>query len=106
MICTVLGYGGTPYEFEDKKGKEVKGTSYKVSISSGAYPSDKEKGIIGYGEMCDTFKCDKVLIDSVNVGDVVSLDVDYPNGYGTVGRVKSAMLQVDVNGQNYFLPIF
>ena len=106
MICTVLGHGGSPYDFEDKNGKQVKGTKYMISVSCGEYPIDKEKGVTGEGEMCDKFKCDKILTESVSVGDVVSLDIDYPNGYGTIGRVKSAMVQVDVEGRNYFLPIY
>ena len=31
MICTVLGHGGAPYDFEDKNGKQVKGTKYMIS---------------------------------------------------------------------------
>lgn len=107
MICTVMGHGSEPYDFVDKKtDKQVKGTKYMISVSCGEYPIDKEKGVTGEGEMCDKFKCDKILTESVSVGDVVSLDIDYPNGYGTVGRVKSAMVQVEVNGQYYFLPVY
>jgi len=104
MIGTVVGFRSTPYDFE-KNDKKVKGVSYKISLTCD-YPLDKEKDVTGDGEMCDIFKCSKVMIDSVQVGDVVSVDIDYPDGIGTTGRIKSAMLQVPVDDKFYFVPIF
>ena len=103
MICTVLGFGSKPYDFRDDDKKQVKGVSHKISVSCGAYPVDHEKGITGEGELCDTFKCNKILIDSVRIGDRVSLEIYYPDGPNSVGTVKSAMLEVQ---ENMFSPIF
>ena len=103
MICTVLGFGSRPYDFKDDDKKQVKGVSHKVSVSCGSYPVDHEKGITGEGELCDTFKCNKILIDSVRIGDRVSLEIYYPDGPNSVGTVKSAMLEVQ---ENMFSPIF
>ena len=101
MICTVMGYGGRAYEIDGRKG-----VSYKISVSCGSYPVDQDKGITGSGEICETYKCDKLLIDSVEVGFVVNLDIDTSSldksGYY---RVKSAMLRVD-DENNLFAPIF
>ena len=41
MICTVLGHGGAPYDFE-KDGKQVKGTKYMISVSCGEYTQQSE----------------------------------------------------------------
>lgn len=107
MICTVMGYGGRPYDFEDSKtGKKLKGTTYKISVSSGCYPVDEDKGITGSGEIYETYKCDKLLIDSVEVGFVINIDIDDSSldskGYY---RIKSAMLRVD-DENNLFTPIY
>ena len=99
MICTVLGFGSSPYDFE-KDGKTLKGISHKISVSCGAYPVDHERGVSGEGELCDTYKCNQMLIDTVRVGDRVSLEIETING---VGRVKSAMYEVQ---DNMFSPIF
>lgn len=101
MICTVMGYGGRPYDIDGRKG-----VSYKISVSCGSYPVDQDRGVTGSGEICETYKCDKLLIDSVEVGFVVNLDIDTSSldksGYY---RVKSAMLRVD-DENNLFAPIF
>lgn len=107
MICTVMGYGCRPYDFEDEKtGKKLKGTAYKISVSCGSYPVDQDKGVTGSGEIYETYKCDKLLIDSVEVGFVVNLDID-DSSMDSKGfyRVKSAMLRVD-DENNLFAPIY
>lgn len=101
MICTVMGCGGKPYDIDGNKG-----VSYKISVICGDYPVDDSKGIIGFGEICETYKCDKRLYDSVQRGDVVNLDIDMSSldrsGYY---RVKSAMTRVD-DVNNLFAPIY
>lgn len=100
MICTVMGGSAKPWDIDGRKG-----ISYKISVICGDYPVDDSKGIKGFGEICETYKCDERLYDSVQRGDVVNLDIDMSSldksGYY---RVKSAMMRVD-DVNNLFSPI-
>lgn len=97
MIVEVVGKSKRPYELEDKQGKIISGISCRLSLHVGNYESDSSSGIVGEGEQFIELRCPDSIVDQVNIGDTISVELDDKRT-----RVKSAMLQIESGG---FMPI-
>lgn len=97
MICDVVGKSKRPYEMQDNTGKIKTGISCRLSLHVGKYETDVSSGAVGDGDQYVELRCPESIIEQVNVGDVISVDLDDKKQ-----RIKSAMLQVDNGG---FMPI-
>ena len=92
--CEVMGLGARPYDYKGRQG-----TSYKVSVSLGDYPSERAKGIIGEGLKLAEYKCPEKIFNGLHLGDVVALELENNNGDT---RIKSAYFK---NADGSFLPV-
>ena len=92
--CEVMGLGARPYDYKGRQG-----TSYKVSVSLGDYPSERAKGIIGEGLKLAEYKCPEKIFNGLHLGDVVALELETVDGSV---RVKSAYSK---NADGSFLPV-
>lgn len=97
MICNVVGKSKRPYEMQDNQGKTRTGVSCRLSLHVGKYETDELAGAVGDGEQYIELRCPESIVEQVNIGDVISIDLDDKKT-----RIKSAMLQVDNGG---FMPI-
>lgn len=97
MIVEVVGKSKRPYELQDSQGKIRNGVSCRLSLHVGTYENDSSSGVVGEGNQFIELRCPDSIIDQVNVGDTISIDLDDKKT-----RIKSAMLQVESGG---FMPI-
>lgn len=98
MVCEVVGKSKRPYELRDERSGQVRcGMSCRVSLHIGSYESDTPNGVYGDGEQFIELRAPESIVDNINVGDTLSVEIDDKKT-----RIKSAMVQIDSGG---FMPI-
>lgn len=103
LLCRVVGFSTRPYSFDDSKtGKHLEGTTCKISVAYGDYPSDDRYELVGVGERYAEYKCPDSLIGAVQLGDTLSIELD--DFQAKEIKIKSAMIKDEQTG--FYMPVF